>query len=353
MSDWDFFRRVLIVAAVIAFAALIWQLSQVALLFFGAVLVSLLLSGPTDYITRHTPLSRWQALLLTNLALLALLAGIIVLFGTQIVAQVTDLAQRLPGALDNFEHRFQLGDVSGKLAEQMRSNSGALLFQITSIAAFVLSITANAILVLIAGAFLAAQPQLYFKGGLQLVPPQQREVVAETMMDAGAALKQWLIAQIAAMAIVGTLSGVGLWLVGLPSPLALGLIAATTEFVPIIGPILGAIPALLLAMTVDTQTFIWTAGVILVVQQLEANVITPMLQQRMVSLPPVLTTFAIVFFGLLFGPLGLVLATPLAVMTMVLVTRLYIRELLDEHAKVPGEKEAAASAAAAAAASPA
>jgi predicted PurR-regulated permease PerM len=213
--------------------------------------------------------------------------------------------------------------------------------QQTSAASFILNLLGNVLLVLIAAAFLAANPDLYRRGALKLVPPEQRQIVGDTMMDSGAALKQWLLGQLIAMAIVGTLTGVGLWLVGLPSPVALGLIAALAEFVPILGPILGAIPAILLAMTVDTQTVLWTIGVIVVIQQLESNMITPLIQQRMASLPPVLTIFAVLCFGLLFGPLGLLLATPLAVLTLVLVTRLYIRELLEEPTQVPGEKEAA------------
>jgi predicted PurR-regulated permease PerM len=345
MSDWDFFRRVLIVAAVIVFAALIWHLSQAFLLFFGAALVAVLLNGAASFIARHTPMSRGHALVLAIGLLVIIFGSIVVLFGSQISAQLADLAGRLPGALNSFEQRFGLGDLSGKLAEQARSNSGVLIFQITSMAAFVLSVAANTILVLVAGAFLAMQPELYRRGGLKLVPPEQREVVGETLDDAGAALKQWLIGQLIAMAIIGTLTGFVVWFIGLPAPLALGLTAAITEFIPIIGPILGFLVPVLLAASMDPATLAWTVGLLAVVQLLEAYMIVPFIQRRMVSLPPVLTLFAILCFGLLFGPLGLLFATPLAVLTAVLVTRLYIRELLEEPAKVPGEKEAALAAA--------
>ena len=345
MTDWDFFRRVLIVAAIIALAAVTWQLSQAFLLFFGAVLVAVLLGGAASFFTRHTPMSRGVALTLTVGLILLIVGAVVVLFGAQISAQMTDLAQRLPGAVDSLEQRFQLGDLSGKLKEQVQSNSGSLLFQITSIAAFVLSVAANTILVLVAGGFMAAQPELYRSGALKLVPPEQREVVGDTLDSAGAALKQWLLGQLLSMAIVGSLTALGLWFIGVPAPLALGLVSALAEFIPIIGPILGAIPAVLLAASMDATTVLWTVGLFVVVQQLESNMITPLIQRRMVSLPPVVTVFAILCFGLLFGPLGLVLATPLAVVTYVLVTRLYIRELLEEPAKVPGEKEAALAAA--------
>jgi predicted PurR-regulated permease PerM len=345
MSDWDFFRRVLMVAAVIAFAVLLWQLSQAFLLFFGAVLVGILLHGAANFFTRNLLLSRGMAIVLTIVLILFVLGGVVILFGSQITAQIADLAQRLPGAVDSFEQRFGLGDVSGRLMEQAKSNSGVLLFQITSVATFVLSVAVDTLLVLVAGAFLAAQPELYRRGGLKLVPPEQRQIVGETLADAGAALKQWLLGQLLAMVIIGVLTGIATWLIGLPSPIALGLIAGLTEFVPIIGPILGFLIPVVLAASIDPATLAWTFGVLAVVQLLEAYMIVPLIQRRMVSLPPVLTLFAILCFGVLFGPLGLLFATPLAVLTAVLVTRLYIRELLEEPAKVPGEKEAALDAA--------
>ena len=298
-------------------------------------------AAPQSFVERHTPLSRGQALALTIVAFVLFLGGIMILFGSRISAQVADLAQRLPGAIDNFEQRFGLGDLSGKFMEQVRSNSGSLLFQITSMAAFVLSVAVNTVLVVVAGAYLAAQPELYRSGTLRLVPPDQRRIVGETLDDAGAALKQWLIGQLVAMVIIGSLTAMVVWYIGLPAPLALGLTAGIAEFVPILGPILGFLVPVVLAASMDPTTLAWTIGGLAVVQLLEAYLVTPIIQRRVTSLPPVLTLFAILCFGLLFGPLGLLFATPMAVVTVVLVTRLYIRELLEEPAKVPGEKEAA------------
>jgi predicted PurR-regulated permease PerM len=221
--------------------------------------------------------------------------------------------------------------------EQVQSNSGSLVVQITSAAGFMLNLLGNLLLVVVAAIFMAAQPELYRRGALALVPAGQRDLAADTLDSSAAALKQWLLAQLVAMAMVGSLTAVGLWLVGVPTPLALGLISGLAEFVPIVGPILGAIPAVLLAISIDWTTALWAIGVVVVVQQLESNLIMPLIQQRLAALPPVITMFAILAFGLLFGPLGLLLATPLAVLCYVLVTKLYIRELLEEPAKVPGE----------------
>ena len=139
------------------------------------------------------------------------------------------------------------------------------------------------------------------------------------------------------MMLIGVVSGLAFWWIGLPSPLALGLIAGVTNFIPFLGPILGTIPALVFAVTMDLATVLWTLGAVLVIQQLEGNVITPFIQQRAVSMPPALVLFAIVAFGVVFGWLGVFLAVPLAVALTVLVKKLWIRQTLGEQTTVPGE----------------
>ena len=126
----------------------------------------------------------------------------------------------------------------------------------------------------------------------------------------------------------------------MPSPFALGLIAGLLEFVPFIGPVLGALPAVLIASTVDGATVLWTVLLFAVIQQVESNIVFPLLGRRMVSLPPALALFAILAAGVVFGPLGLLFGFPLAVVAFVLVKKLYVRETLGEETPLPGEKTA-------------
>jgi len=339
MSDWTFFRRVLIVGAVVALALLAWHLAQVFLLIFGTVLIGLLLSGAADALTRWTRLPRAVALTVVVFMMIGFVVAIAFLFGSQISAQAVDLGQRLPGAVDKLEEQFQLGDISGRVMQQLQSNTGNIFWQITSVAGTILSVVGLAVLLLVSSVFIAAQPSLYREGALKLMPPSQRPQIAETMDFAAAALRQWLGGQLISCLIVGTLATVGLWLIGLPSPLALGLIVGVAEFVPYAGPLVGALPALLLAVTQSWTDATWTLGLFLVIQQLESNMITPLIQRRMVALPPVLTLFAVVGLGLLFGPLGVLFGAPLTVLIFVAVNRLYVRGLLDEPTIVPGEKQ--------------
>ena len=140
------------------------------------------------------------------------------------------------------------------------------------------------------------------------------------------------------MIMVGVLIAVGLALVGVPSALALGLIAGVTEFVPIIGPVIGAIPALLLASTESWNMVLWTLAVFVVVQQIESNIIMPLVAGKAVAVPPAVGLFAVVAIGVLFGPLGLLLGYPLAIVIDAAVRRLYVRGTLGEDVEIAGEQ---------------
>jgi len=140
------------------------------------------------------------------------------------------------------------------------------------------------------------------------------------------------------MVIVGTLISIGLTVIGLPSALALGFLSGVAEFIPILGPILAAVPAILIAFSEDRQTVFWVIGLFVAVQQLEGYAIMPLVQRRAVHLPPVLTILSIVGFGILLGLPGIVMAAPLAVTLMVAVQRLYVRETLGKDVDVPGDQ---------------
>jgi predicted PurR-regulated permease PerM len=139
------------------------------------------------------------------------------------------------------------------------------------------------------------------------------------------------------MLLVGVSVGIGLWLVGVPSAFALGFIAGLAEFVPILGPVLAAIPALLIASTQDWQTVLAALLVLVIVQQAESNLITPLIANRMMAIAPAVGLFAVVAMGVLFGPLGLLLGFPLAVVFDVAVRRLYVRDALGEPIDIAGK----------------
>lgn len=145
-------------------------------------------------------------------------------------------------------------------------------------------------------------------------------------------MQQWLLGQLVVMAFVGIATGIALWLMGIPFALALGFIAFLLDFVPVLGPWLSAVPILLLTLIVSPKMLLWVALMIVVVQQLESYVISPIVQNRMVDLPPVALLLSQVIMGSITGILGIALATPLMVMVIVWVQVLYIKFTLGDYA---------------------
>jgi predicted PurR-regulated permease PerM len=207
-----------------------------------------------------------------------------------------------------------------------------------------LNVLTTLAVVLFSGVFLAADPGLYRRGLVMMFPRGWHEKITHGLNETGQALQLWLRAQLLTMTAVGTLVGLGTAAIGLPAPLALGLIAGITEFVPIVGPIIGAAPAVLVAVN-DGPTLIWTVLLYVGVQQVEANLITPVLQRSIVSIPPVLLLLSFVALGGIFGSLGIVVAAPLTIAIFILVREFYIGDLLSERdqlSKLPLQKPARA-----------
>ncbi len=335
-GDLAFLRRVLILGLVIVLALFLWRVIEVLLLVFGAVLFATLLHAIADPIARRTPLPRGWALAGAGLVVLGLVGLTGWLFGSEIRTQLTELIDRLPAAWSAFEQRLGVDRLSQRLMEQVPSG-GSILSGVAGLVMSVAGALANLLVILFGGLYLAAQPALYRDGLLRLVPASMRGRIGDAVDACGEALRLWLLGQLVAMTMVGLLTGLGLWAIGLPSALALGLLAGLAEFVPYVGPVLAAIPALLIALTVGPDMVIWTLVLFVAVQQFESYLITPLVERRMVAVPPALTVFAVIALGLVLGPLGLLFATPLTVMLFVAVKKLYIRDTLGEPAKVPGD----------------
>ncbi len=341
-GDADFVRKTLIVLGLVVFALLLWKLADVLLLAFGAVLVAIILHASADALVRYLRVPDRWGLMVASIVIFAALLGVMALFGTQIRSQFANVMERLPFALDNFTNNLGVGPVTDDLSKMIDSvPTGGLAARIAGIGGVILSGLGDLLLVLIAGVYIAANPRLYEQGLVKLFPIRHHDRVESSLMASGQALKLWLMSQLIAMVCVGVLSTLAFWLIGLPSPYALGLIAGLADFIPFLGPIFGALPAVLIALTVSGEAALWTVLAVLAIQQIEGNVIFPLVARSVIAIPPALALFAIVVGSVLFGTLGLIFGFPLAVVTYVLVKKLYVRETLGESTSVPGEKEAA------------
>lgn len=332
----EFVQRVLILSGIVVLLLLLWQASQALLLIFLAILIAVPLSAASKFIERGTGLSRSWALLIVGVVLAGAVVALSLLVGTQIQGQVSQLLSRLPEALQAVQDRFGIrlpspgdGESTGIIAQ--------IANQALSLGAMIVDGLAAVVLIVIGGFFLAANPDVYRAGLVKLFPPHLHAEADSALASSGEALKLWLLAQMISMALVGTMVGFGTWLIGLPAPLALGLFAGIGEFIPYIGPVVAALPALLLAAGEGGSSIWWTLGLFIAIQQVESNLIMPLVGKRMMRIPPALLLFAVVTIGMIFGFLGVLVAAPLTVVVYVLVKKLYVREVLGEDTSLPGE----------------
>lgn len=340
MSHRLFIERVLIVLAIVAVALLLWSLRGLLILIFGAVLVAVILRVIANPLKRRLGLPDGLALLLAVLIVAGIVGIAFWLFGAEVARQAATLQETLPGAWQRVQQRLEgwglAEPVRGWLAS-LRGGSGGVLSNIGGILVSVGNAITDTVLVMVGGIFLAADPGLYRRGILKLVPAGGRGRLEEALEDCWRALKLWLLGRLTAMAIVGLLTGIGLWLIGIPAALTLGLAAGLLDFIPFVGPIVAAIPAVLLALASDPASAVWVIALYLIIQQIEGNIVTPLVQKRAVELPPALLLFSLVAAGLMFGIAGIVFAEPLTVVLYVLVKRLYVRDALQTETKMPGE----------------
>jgi predicted PurR-regulated permease PerM len=342
-------RRVLIAAgAVIGTVAaiyFIWQLARVFVLIFAGVLLAVILSGMTNFVARHTPLPRGAALAGVVAAIIGFFIGFGFLVGPRLTSQVGELAQRIPEAVNQIRQQLASQEWAQQLLqrapepEQMASGSGSLASDLFGAFSTVAGALTSALVVIIIGLYLAIRPLTYTEGAARLVPKDKRHRVGQVMAAMGHALRWWMVGRGASMVVVGILTAVGLLLAGVPLFLSLGVIAGLFSFVPYIGPIAGSVPALLIAFTVSPTKALYVVLIFVGVQFLESYLITPLIQEQTVSIPPALLISAQVAAGVLAGILGVLLATPLAVAITVAVQMLYVEDVLGESVEVLGGSE--------------
>jgi predicted PurR-regulated permease PerM len=339
-SEHIFVRRVLIVLGLATVFFLVWQLRILLLMLFGAIVVASIFRAIADLLCKYGRLSNAVATGLSILLILGSIAALIALFGQQVGQQVQALRETLPDAWRDLEARIGdmgLSDQMDRLMASISTPGGGSLSGFGRTLLSIGSGLADLLVVVFAGIYLATQPNFYRIGAIKLVPPTRRKIAAEAMLESERALRLWLKGQAIAMVVVGLLTGIGLWALGMPSALALGLLAGLLEFIPFAGPIIAAIPAILIALAVSPELALWVTLLYLAIQQFEGNLLTPLVQQYAVDLPGAVLLFSLIGFGTLFGTLGVILAAPLAVVMMVLVKRLYVIETLDTPTPIPGE----------------
>lgn len=321
-------RRVLLAVALAALAFIVWQLRAVLPLVFGGVILATGLRALADAVSHTTSMPERAALAAVVIALLAAIGFGFWSVGAQVAGQLAGLWQALPQALAAASDWLDRTPFASVLSGTWQSlqDGGVPWLRVAGFAGVATDALFNTLMIVALALYLSADPKPYFTGTLRLAPPVYRERIGGAMSEAGHALRRWLMGQLVSMTTIGVMTAVGFYLLGFPLALSLGLIAAATEFVPFFGPIAFGIFAVLFAFTQGPADALYAGLLCFGIQQFEGYVLQPLIQRWAVSLPPALAVISVVIFALLFGFLGLLLATPLMTVLVIFVERLYERD---------------------------
>ncbi len=334
-------RAISLLVLAAALAALLFLAADVLLIVFAGILLAVLLHGAGHWIARTLGIGERWGIGLLLLGVLIALAGFGGAIAPAIAEQIDEMSRRIPEAFETLRSRVEDYAWGPQLLDRLKPGSLASS-EGRSAAMSAVSSTfgalGNFVIILFIGLYGALDPKVYRHGLILLVAPSMRERGDEVLRATAATLRNWLSAQLMAMTVVGVLTSFGLWIAGVPLAFALGLIAGLLAFIPNIGPIIAIAPALLLAFPEGQSTLVAVLAIYVGVQTLESYVVTPLIQQEKVSLPPAFVIAAQLLFGVLFGILGLALATPIAAALMTIIGIVYVNDYLDREPRGPHER---------------
>jgi predicted PurR-regulated permease PerM len=332
---------VLLVALLLVF---VYSVAEILLLLFVAILFSIYLAWVTEIFQQRLGAPRWlgliAALALTTLAVTGIGALMIPplveqtqeLINTlpsrlaQVEAQLLDLARRSPVAAQILPELRQGQSYTGTVLSEVGQQLRGLVPVVWSGAGFLI----HFISVLVMGIYLALKPAVYREGFIVLAPPVHRELVRDILGDLGRTLRAWIIGQLLAMVVLGVLTWIGLEILNVPYALAFGVFTGAVAIVPFFGTLVSTLlPALFVLGSGGIGYALLVALLGVVVHIVEANIVVPMIMERQVRLPPVLSILSVLIMAHLLHLIGLLVAVPVLCTVMVIVRRVYVHRVLE------------------------
>lgn len=377
----DVLRTAALVFAMYIAARVLWTASAVIFVAFLGVLVGLALTSGVDALQRRG-LPRGFGAVLIVLVGLSLVTAFLTWMAPTLAAEGRELRQRLPEAVDRVEGwlESQQGGVVGAMLgirdtaavsadtgsatrqpadrvtppeavadsiavrESLRERfmmqiqgAARLLFPFLS---STLAVVAGLLFVLVLAVYVSVDPETYRQGIMHLAPHRHRERLGEMLSAVAATLRRWMLAQFAAMVVVGITTTVVLYLLDVKAAMALGIVAGLLEFVPTFGPIIAAVPAIAMGFLDSPEKALWVTLAYVGIQQAESQLLTPLLMRGAIALPPAVTLTSQALMAVLFGFLGLMVAVPLTAAVIVVVKLLYVEAVVGDEVEVLGRDNA-------------
>lgn len=327
--DQKVWRAVGIVAITLILLWIFKYTIQVLLLILMATLVALYFQGLAGLINRKWGWRKGVCLAVSVLGSLLLMILLFWFIGARVQSQIAELSDTLPASIENAKAKMAQNPIGARLLKSMGSGGDAMKQAAPAAQKFFTTsfgVLGDMYAILFLGIFFTISPQIYTTGLVRLFPLKARPGATKVLQEMAHTLTQWLKGQLFAMLVVAVLTWIGLAILGVPMATALALIAGIFNFVPNLGPLVAMIPAVLVAMMEGGNTALLVAGLYLLVQALESNLITPFIQNKMISIPPALILIGQLMMGTLLGVMGIILATPIVAIIMVVVRELYIKK---------------------------
>jgi predicted PurR-regulated permease PerM len=315
-----------------------YRTSGVILAFLLTILLSIILSAPVNYLARRGWPRTWGVL-----AVIAALAAMLWLFGLALVpaveTQSREFAEAFPTLLEEalalanrLQSFFGLGTQIGLDPESLSSVGREFLTGSTVSTAAGVGLTAAtvvslAVVVFISTIYLVIRPEPWVNGFVSLFPAGWRQRTREVLQILYQTVQRWFLGQLAAMTFIAVFWAISLSLIGVPFALLLGIFSGLISFIPYLGALISVVLPVLLALISDPFSAVWVILAFIIIQQIEGNLLQPIVMSRAVDLHPALVIFAILVMGTLFGLIGVFLAVPLVAVLQVLVRELWVKKM--------------------------
>jgi predicted PurR-regulated permease PerM len=305
---------------------------NILLMALAGVLIAVYFHGLADMITSKIKMSRKFALAI-SIGVTILLFGFLCWFvGSRVQQQVAELSNSLPQTIKVVRTKIANTPVGEKVIEYTSgNNSQKLLDTATTFFSTSFGIIGDLYIILFLGIFFTADPSLYKNGIIFLFPAEKKSTGRTILKKIETALKGWLKSILISIVLITILVAVGLSMAGLPGTTVLGLITGVLEIIPNFGPVIAMIPGILLALTISTKTAVIVALIYIACQTIVGNIAVPLLQKKIINIPPALTLLSQLIMGTLSGLMGIILAVPLLAIIIIVVNELYVKKQITDH----------------------
>jgi predicted PurR-regulated permease PerM len=313
-----------------------YLLGNVLLLVFAAIVLAVGFDGAAQATSRKLHITHGWALAGVGITVISLTFAAIGLSARRLFQQFRELAETVIDAANRLES--WLSDIGAielvhdieDASDGLAGAAGNVVGQMMTVGMSLVGALSGVAFLIVMAFFLSGNPQLYRRALIRLVPPDHRAIIDETLSAIAYALRWWFLGQLASMTLLGTAVGLGLFVMGVELWFALAVLTAGLTFVPFIGPLIATVPIVAVSFTESTQTGLIVLSGYIIIQNIEGNIVTPMIQHKAVNLAPALLIGVQVLLGVIFGPLGLILGAPLTVVSMVVIQKLWVEYTLGE-----------------------